>query len=88
MGVMKDLVRCIHESQDFRSYIVHISIEAMWNIIEVVGQPAIESMAGDLETVLSIRKPFERVLREGYKYDDKCLRNELAVLINYIATSH
>lgn len=26
-------------------------------------------------------------MREGYKYDDKCLRNELAVLINYVATS-
>jgi hypothetical protein len=36
---------------------------------------------------LGLRKPFERVLREGYKYDDKCLRNELMVLINYIATS-
>ena len=66
---------------------VHISIEAIWNIIEVVGQPAIESIASDSATVLSLRRPFERVLREGYKYDDKCLRNELMVLINYIATS-
>lgn len=87
MGVMKDLIRCIGESHDFRSYIVHISIEAIWNMIEVVGQPAIESMAGDMETVLSLRRPFERVLREGYKYDDKCLRNEFGVLINYVATS-
>ena len=47
MGVMKDLVRFITEAQDFRSYIVHISIEALWNMIEVVGQNAIESMAGD-----------------------------------------
>ena len=44
-------------------------------------------MAGDQEAVLSLRVPFERVMREGYKYDDKCLRNELAVLINYVATS-
>ncbi len=87
MGVIKDLVRFISESPDFRSYIVHICIEAIWNMIEVVGQAAIESIAGDQETVLSLRRPFERVLREGYKYDDKCLRNELAVLINYIATS-
>jgi hypothetical protein len=47
MGVMKDLVRFITEAQDFRSYVVHISIEALWNMIEVVGQQAIESMAGD-----------------------------------------
>lgn len=37
--------------------------------------------------MLSLRRPFERVLREGYKYDDKCLRNEMLVLINYIATN-
>lgn len=37
MGVMKDLVRFITEAQDFRSYIVHMSIEALWNLIEVVG---------------------------------------------------
>lgn len=45
MGVLKDLVRIISDAQDFRSYIVHIAIEAVWNLIEVVGQRAIESMA-------------------------------------------
>ena len=88
MGVMKDLVRFITESQDFRSYVVHISVEAIWNLIEVVGQPAIDSLASDSDAVLSLRLPFERVIREGYKYDDKCLRNEMAVLINYVATSY
>ncbi len=56
-------------------------------MIEVVGQPAIDSLACDQESILSLRIPFERVIREGYKYDDKCLRNEFAVLINYLATS-
>lgn len=37
MGVLKDLVRIISEAGDFRSYIVHISIEAIWNLIEVDG---------------------------------------------------
>jgi len=37
MGVMKDLVRILSEAKDFRSYIVHISIEAIWNLIEVEG---------------------------------------------------
>ena len=45
MGVLKDLVRILSEASDFRSYIVHISIEAIWNLIEVVGQKAIETMA-------------------------------------------
>ncbi len=33
-----------------------------------------------------MRRPFERVLKEGYKLDDKCLRNELCILINYVVT--
>lgn len=37
MGVLKDLIRILSEAPDFRSYIVHISIEAIWNLIEVVG---------------------------------------------------
>lgn len=52
-----------------------------------MGDPAIASIVDDSDAVLSLRRPFERVLREGYKYDDKCLRNELLVLINYIATN-
>lgn len=55
MGVLKDLVRIISEAPDFRSYIVHISIEAIWNIIEVEGQKAIESMASQQEVVLALR---------------------------------
>lgn len=27
------------------------------------------------------------MLKEGYKLDDKCLRNEICILINYVATS-
>jgi len=91
MGVLKDLVRLLSEAPDFRSYIVHISIEAIWNLIEVQGNSAVESMASEQEVVLSLRKPFEKVLAQGYKLDDKCLRNELCILINYVVsapTSH
>lgn len=35
---------------------------------------------------MSLRRPFERVLKEGYKLDDKCLRNEICILINYVVT--
>ncbi len=87
MGVMKDLIRILSDSQDFRSYIVHISIEAIWNPIEVEGQRTIESVAGEQKVVLALRRPFERVLKDGYKLDDKCLRNEICILINYIVTN-
>jgi hypothetical protein len=77
MGVMKDLLRIISDTKDFRSYLVHIAIEAIWNLIEVQGQPAIESIADQQEIVLGLKQPFERVLQNGYKLDDKCLRNEI-----------
>lgn len=35
-----------------------------------------------------MRRPFERVLKNGHKLDDKCLRNEICILINYIVTSY
>jgi hypothetical protein len=37
--------------------------------------------------VLALRRPFERVLKSGYKLDDKCLRNEISILINYVVTN-
>jgi hypothetical protein len=86
MGVLKDLVLMIAETTDFRSYIVRTSIEAIWNIIEVGGKEATETMASEGEVVMALRKTFERVLSEGYKLDDKCLRNEICILINYIVT--
>lgn len=55
MGVMKDLLRIISETEDFRSYLVHIAIEAVWNLIEVQGQPAIETIADQQEIVLSLK---------------------------------
>lgn len=91
MGVMKDLVRVFTESNDFRSYSVSIAMDAIWNLVEVVGQKAVESMAADQSVVIALRKPFENVIKKGYKLDDKCLRNELAILINYVIiekTSH
>ena len=41
LGVGRDLVRIISQTKDFRSYIVSIAIEALWNLIEVGGKPAI-----------------------------------------------
>ena len=41
-------------------------------------------MADDQHVVTGLRKPFERVIQKGYKLEDKCLRNELAILINYL----
>lgn len=37
MGVMKDLVRIFEDCSDFRSYEVSIAMDAIWNLVEVVG---------------------------------------------------
>ena len=37
LGVMKDLVRIFEESPDFRAYAVSIALDAIWNLVEVVG---------------------------------------------------
>lgn len=37
LGVGSDLLRIINESKDFRSYVVSLAIEALWNLIEVGG---------------------------------------------------
>ena len=40
-GVGRDLVRIIKQTKDFRSYVVSLAIEALWNLIEVGGKEAI-----------------------------------------------
>ena len=41
-------------------------------------------MANDQGVVVNLRAPFENLIQKGYKLDDKSLRNEIAILINYI----
>lgn len=86
LGVGRDLVRIISQTKDFRSYVVSIAIEALWNLIEVGGKEAIYQLAIYPEIVPSLKQPFEMVLRRGYKKDDKCLRNEICVLLNYVVS--
>lgn len=37
MDVGRDLISIINGTKDFRSYVVSLAIEAMWNLIEVGG---------------------------------------------------
>ena len=58
-------------------------MDAIWNLVEVAGQQSIDSLAADQTVITALRKPFDRVIKKGYKLEDKCLRNELAILLNY-----
>lgn len=59
-------------------------MDAIWNLIEVAGQSAISALAEDEVLITQLLQPIDNVIQKGYKLDDKCLRNELAILINYI----
>lgn len=59
-------------------------MDSIWNLVEVAGQSAINDLAADQLLITQLRQPFENVIQKGYKLDDKCLRNELAILMNYI----
>jgi len=84
LGVGKDLVRIIQNTKDFRSYVVSQTIEALWNLIEVVGQEAVRELARHPQVVPSLKAIFQVILEKGYKLDDKCLRNEVCVVLNYV----
>lgn len=84
LGVGKDLVRIIQHTKDFRSYVVSQTIEALWNLIEVVGQDAVRELARHPQVVPSLKQIFQVILEKGYKLDDKCLRNEVCVVLNYV----
>lgn len=87
MNVGRDLISIINNSKDFRSYVVSLAIEAMWNLIEVGGQVAITHLASYPEAIPSLKSQFDKVMKKGHKKDDKCLRNEICVLMNFIVSS-
>ena len=87
LGVGRDLIYIIKDSKDFRSYVVSLAIEALWNLIEVGGQVAIAHLASYSEAIPCLKSQFDKVMQRGYKKDDKCLRNEICVLMNFIVSS-
>ena len=70
MGVLKDLVTIIAETPDFRTYLVRVCIEALWNILEVGDKEIVHAMASE-EIVNALKKVFTQLLQKAYKLDDK-----------------
>jgi hypothetical protein len=73
----------IFECLDFRSYIVKSCFEIIWNTIEAVGISSIKLFAVE-DIISSLKKLFENIMKQGYKLEDKCLRNEILILLNYM----
>ena len=86
MGVVKDLVQILSETENTQSVQVLACIEAIWNILEVGGKEVVDAMALE-EIAIGLKRVFEKVIKEGYKLEDKWLRNELCILINYSLNS-
>lgn len=86
MGVIKDLVQILSEAENLQSIQVLACIEAIWNILEVGGKEVVDAMALE-EIAIGLKKVFVKVIIEGYKLEDKWLRNELCILINYALNS-
>jgi cilia- and flagella-associated protein 69 len=59
-------------------------MEILWNAIEVQGVQAIKSFASE-EIILNIKVFFENLMKNGYRLEDKCLRNEFLILVNYLS---
>lgn len=73
----------IFDCQDFRSYIVKSCFEIIWNAIEAVGISSIKLFATE-DIISQLKRVFENIMKNGYKLEDKCLRNEVSILINYL----
>ncbi len=82
-GILKDIVYVIFDCEDFRSYIVKSCFEIIWNAIEAVGVSCIKIFAAE-DIISNLKRVFENIMKNGYKLEDKCLRNELLILINYL----
>ena len=60
-----------------------LSLDIIWNVIDAVGVAALKSFATE-EIVSELKALFEGLMKSGYKLEDKGLRNEMLILINYL----
>jgi hypothetical protein len=86
LGVLKDLVQIISVTSDFRSLLVRISIEAIWNILENGGRKACRMMAFE-EIVNALFHTFNNVIHNCFRLEDRNIRNDICILINYVVSS-
>ena len=86
LGALKDCVQIISNSKDFRNLLVRCCIEAIWNILENGGQNACKMMAYE-EIVNELFYTFNNVIKNCFRLDDRNIRNDICILINYVVSS-
>jgi hypothetical protein len=82
-GVLHLILEIMLRFDDFRSNLVKSAFEIFWSAIEGVGVETLNELTTQ-DYIYSIRDIFTKIIKEGYKLEDKCLRNEILILINYI----
>lgn len=87
LGFLKDLVYIIYDNKTrFRDYFLRLAFEVMWNYVEMLEREAIASIESE-DVLLIFKELFCLVLANGFKLEDKILRNELLVMINNLMES-
>ena len=84
LSILKDLIGIICNCPNFREPLVNMCIENVWNILENCGMGSVETLATE-ETMLMMREMLEKVISNGYKLDDRHLRNEMTILLCALA---
>ena len=86
LGALKDFVQIISNARDFRSLLVRCCIEAIWNVLENGGQNACRMMAFE-EIVNALFYTFNNVIKNCFRLEDRNIRNDICILINYVISS-
>ncbi len=61
-------------NEDFRSGLIRTGFEIFWSAIEDVGVDSLMALCSQ-EYITGLQKMLVKVVKEGYKLEDKCLRN-------------
>lgn len=73
-GVLHLILEIMLRCNDFRCELVKTAFEIFWSAIEGVGVEMLSEFANQ-EYIFSIKDMFIKVIKQGYKLEDKCLRN-------------
>ena len=72
--------------KDFRSLLIICCIEAIWNVLENGGPHFCKKMAYE-EIVNLLYNTFNNVIKNCFRLDDRNIRNDICILINYVVSS-
>ena len=82
-GVLPVVLQVMLSAPNYGSALIRLGFEIIWSAIEGVGGGCLEGLARQ-EYVDGLQGLLVTVVKEGYKLEDKCLRNEIVILVNYL----